>query len=394
VREILFLAGRYLAYHRVKTAILILAITLIVYLPVGLNVLVDRSAAHLTARAEATPLLVGAKGSPLELTLNSLYFESQTPAPTRYADLERIAEGGLARPIPLYVRFRARDFPIVGTSVDYFDFRALQLRSGRFMAVIGECVVGSRVARDLELEPGGSIVSSPESLFDLAGVYPLSMSVVGVLEPSYGPDDRAVFVDVKTAWIIEGLGHGHQDLSRPEAAPGVLAREGNRITANASVVQYNEITPDNIESFHFHGNIGGNPLSAVIAAPNDEKSGVILQGRYLDPDERSQILRPVDVMDDLLATILTVRGFVVAAVLLVGAATVATAVLVFLLSLRLRKREMETMVKIGAARGRIAAVLLAEVLGVLVVGTMLAGGLTWLTGRISAETIQKIILSG
>jgi putative ABC transport system permease protein len=132
----------------------------------------------------------------------------------------------------------------------------------------------------------------------------------------------------------------------------------------------------------------------VIAAPNDEKSGVILQGRYLDPDERSQILRPVDVMDDLLATILTVRGFVVAAVLLVGAATVATAVLVFLLSLRLRKREMETMVKIGAARGRIAAVLLAEVLGVLVVGTMLAGGLTWLTGRISAETIQKIILSG
>jgi putative ABC transport system permease protein len=203
-----------------------------------------------------------------------------------------------------------------------------------------------------------------------------------------------VFVDVKTAWIIEGLGHGHQDLSKPEAAPGVLSREGNRITANASVVQYNEITPDNIDSFHFHGDIAGNPLSAVIAVPNDEKAGVILQGRYLDPDERSQIVRPVDVMDDLLATILTVRGFVVAAVLLVGAATVATAVLVFLLSLRLRQREMETMVKIGAARGRIAAMLLAEVLGVLVVGGMLAGGLTWLTGRISAETIQKIILSG
>ena len=36
-------------------------------------------AKELTARAQATPLLVGAKGSPLELMLNSLYFESDTP---------------------------------------------------------------------------------------------------------------------------------------------------------------------------------------------------------------------------------------------------------------------------------------------------------------------------
>jgi len=393
VRDVLYLAWRYLAYNRIKTAILVFAIMLIVYLPVGLNVLVNRSAAHLTARAEVTPLLVGAKGSPLELTLNSLYFESDTPEIMRYREVNRIAESELADPIPLYVRFRARDYPIVGTTIDYFQFRGLPATAGRFMAVLGDCVLGATVAEDLGLQPGSTIVSSPESVFDLAGVYPLKMHVVGVLGPSFGPDDRAIFVDIKTAWIMEGLGHGHQDLDRPEAASGVLAREGNRITANASLVQYNEITAENMDSFHFHGDLGHYPISAIIAVPHDTRSSVILQGRYESADEPSQIVRPIMVLNDLLATILTIRSFVVAAMLIVGLGTAATAVLVFLLSLRLRRRELLTLSKIGGARGRIATVLAAEVFVVLVLGVAMAAGLTQLTRHFGTELIQKLIVT-
>ena len=393
MRDVLYLAWRYLAYNRIKTAILVFAIMLIVYLPVGLNVLVNRSAAHLTARAEVTPLLVGAKGSPLELTLNSLYFESDTPEIMRYREVNRIAESELADPIPLYVRFRARDYPIVGTTIDYFQFRGLPATAGRFMAVLGDCVLGATVAEDLGLQPGSTIVSSPESVFDLAGVYPLKMHVVGVLGPSFGPDDRAIFVDIKTAWIMEGLGHGHQDLDRPEAASGVLAREGNRITANASLVQYNEITAKNMDSFHFHGDLGHYPISAIIAVPHDTRSSVILQGRYESADEPSQIVRPIMVLNDLLATILTIRSFVVAAMLIVGLGTAATAVLVFLLSLRLRRRELLTLSKIGGARGRIATVLAAEVFVVLVLGVAMAAGLTQLTRHFGTELIQKLIVT-
>ena len=390
---ILYMAWRYLAYNRVKTAILVIAMMLIVYLPVGLNVLVGQSAAHLTARAEATPLLVGAKGSAVELALNSLYFDSATPELARYREAERIAESDLAEAIPLYVRYSARGYPIVGTSIEYLEFRGLSLAAGRPMAVLGECVVGAAVAADLGLAPGSSLVSSPENVFDLAGVYPLKMQVAGVLAPSFGPDDRAVFADIKTTWIIEGLGHGHQDLDRSEAASGVLSREGSRITANASVVQYNEITAENADSFHFHGDLGDNPISAVLAVPHDAKAGVILQGRYEGADEPSQILRPAIVIDDLLATVLTIRSFVVAAMLIVGSGTLLTATLVFLLSLRVRRRELETLFKIGGARSRIAAVLCTEVVVVLALGVALAAGLTEVTRRLGAEAIQRLILS-
>ena len=390
---VLYLAWRYLAFHRIKSVILIFSIMLIVFLPVGLNVLVEQGAEELTARADATPLLIGAKGSPLELALNSLYFETDTPERMTYAEARRLGESGLAQPLPLYVRFHSREYPIVGTTLEYFDFRRETFSAGRAMAVLGECVLGAGVARQLGIGPGDTVVSSPETVFDLAGVYPLKMQVVGVLAPSFTPDDQAIFVDIKTAWILEGLGHGHQDLAAPEAAAAVLTREGSTITANASVVQYNEITPENIDSFHFHGDLSGYPLTAVIAVPDSDKSGVILMGRYEGADELSQIIRPRVVMDELLATVLTVQSFIVTAVVMVASSTVATAILVFMLSIRLRRREITTMMKIGGSRMTVLSVLASEILAVLVISLILALGMTLLTAHYGSSFIRTILIS-
>lgn len=387
----LYLAWRYLAFHRLKTAILVTSIALILYLPVGLRVLVSQSSQQLTARAAATPLVVGAKGSPLELVLNTLYFRAATPELMTYTEVLRARDSSLARAIPMYVRFQSRGAAIVGTTLDYFDFRGLTIESGRQIALLGECVLGARAAAAMGVGPGDHVVSSPESVFDLAGVYPLRMKVAGVLAFSDGPDDDAVFVDLKTAWVIEGLVHGHADLSKPEASSGVLSREGNRVVANASVVQYNEITEENIDSFHFHGDLSGYPITAVIVVPPDPKSSALLQGRYQSDEERSQIARPAAVMEELLGTILTIQRFVVAGAVLVGLATLASTALVFLLSLRLRLRERETLFKIGGSRLAIGSVMSSEVIIVLATGVVVAGLLTFLTSWFGAVAIRALV---
>jgi putative ABC transport system permease protein len=393
----LYLAWRYLVFHRVKATILVLSIALIAFLPAGLNVLVGESAMQLRARAEATPLLLGAKGSPLELALSSLYFESRAPEPIGFAEVERVTASGLADAIPLHVGFRAGAHPIVGTELAYFAWRGLEVESGRPMASLGECLLGAEAARELGAGPGDAVVSSPESVFDLAGVYPLRMRVAGVLAASHGPDDRAVFVDVKTAWVIAGLGHGHEDLAEAKAAPAVIRRErtpdGERIVANASVQEYNEITLETAASFHFHGDVSAYPITAVLALPPDERSRALLRGRYAGPEETLQVLRPTGVIDELLGTVFTVRGYVVAALGLVAVATLATAALVFALSIRLRRREVETLVKIGASRGGIAVVLLAEVVFVLLCSGFLAAGLTFATERLGGAAIRGLLLS-
>ena len=389
--DVLYLAWRYLAYHRLKTVILVASITMIVYLPVGLNILVSQSADRLTTRAEATPLLIGGKGSPLELVLNSLYFESDTPPPMRYAEVARAEETGFARAIPIYTRYRAGPSPIVGTTLDYFDFRGLELAEGRKIAMLGECVLGCKAAKAAEVSAGGSILSSSERVFDIAGPYPLKMHVAGVLKPSGAPDDLAVFVDVKTTWVIEGLAHGHHDLSRPEA-PGVLRREGDNIVGNAAVVEYNEITPENVGSFHFHGDTATFPVTSVIAIPRDRKSSDLLRGGYLGEDEKVQIIKPMDAMRDLLETVFTVRSYVMLAVMIVGATTLVTMTLVFILSLQLRHREMETLRKIGGSRFRIGAVVAMEIVGVIGTGVLLAGGLSLLTGWFAPAVTRMLIM--
>ena len=384
MNDILFLAWRYLTYHRLKSVVLIASITIIVYLPMGLNILMSQSAQQLRRRAEETPLLVGAKGSPLELVLRSLYFETDEPESIPYSQKQRVDDSQLATAIPIYARYRAREGPIVGTTLEYFEFRRLQVATGRQMAMLGECVIGSKVARSNDLEVDDHILSVSEEVFDFGGVYPLKMRIVGILDRSDSPDDGAVFVDLKTAWVIEGLGHGHQDLTQPEAADGVLRREGNQVVANASVIQYNEITPENVASFHFHGDTSTFPMTAIIAVPRDDKASALLQGRYLSEGEEMQIVRPDEVMAELLGTIFTVGRYVTFAVLIVGLSTLATMALVFLLSVQLRRRELETMVKIGASRSRVVATLGAEVFGVLCLGIVLAVSLaaatSWLAG--------------
>ena len=198
----IYLAWQYIRFNKVKTLILIASITLIAFLPLSLEVLLAESERQLLSRAQSTPLLIGAKGSSLDLAMNSLYFNDEIPELLTMEASERIHDTDLALPIPLYVRFQARGFPIVGTSLDYFDFRELRIAKGQSLTMLGDCILGSKVAARLGIAAGDTLVSSPDNLFDLAGVYPLKMKVVGIFEPNHSADDLAVFVDLKTAWNI------------------------------------------------------------------------------------------------------------------------------------------------------------------------------------------------
>jgi len=390
MKHVLIMAWRYLAYHRVKSVILLAAIALIVFIPAALRVLVRQGEAQLTARAEATPLILGVKDSPLELALNTLYFNAGVPEMLEFRRAHDIAASDLAGAIPLYVRFRSQGDPIVGTSLDYFDFRGLRVAGGRRMATLGECVVGAAVAAARGLAPGDHVISRPETVFDLAGAYPLKMRVTGILAPSGSPDDHAIFVDLRTAWVIDGRAHGHEDLGQPTAAAQVLKREGSHVVANASVREYQEITADNIDSFHFHGDVDAFPITAVIAVPRDEKSKTLLLGRY-QSDERVQLIQPREVIDELLATVFSVQRVIIVALTVVGMTTLVLAALVFLLSLRLRRGEIETMMKIGGSRPRIAAILGVEVAGVLAAALLVAAGLTWTMSLIGPDAVTLLL---
>jgi putative ABC transport system permease protein len=381
MKDVLYLAWRYLRFNRGKTTVLIASISLILFLPAALQVVVRAGARTLTARADQTPLLVGSPGSAVDLVLAALYFREPTLEPMAHREAATVAETGLATAIPLHLRYNVRGHRIVGTTLEYLEFRGLELTAGRAFAILGECVLGSAAAQALGAEVGGHVLSSPAGAFDVAGSFPLKMEVVGILAPTGTVDDEAVFVDLKTSWVIAGLAHGHTDVTAPEASSGVLAVEGNNVVANASVLSFTEITPDNIDSFHFHGASEGFPVDAIIAVPRDRKSGVLLRGRYQEPGRDVQMAVPRDVVDGLVETMFSVRDAVFAVSLGLGLATIATAILVFALSIRLRRREIDTMRKIGASFAQVRAILASEVFIVVAASLAIAAALTAVVGR-------------
>jgi putative ABC transport system permease protein len=389
----LYLAWRYLSYHKFRSLIMVACVTLIAALPLSLEVLLNESERQLLSRAQSTPLLLGARGSALDLVMNALYFDDEVPELISMLAVDEILATDLADPVALYTRFKARGFPIVGTMLDYFEFRGLELAQGRQMVVLGEAVLGATVAESLGLKPGDTLLSSPQTVFDLAGIYPLKMKVVGVLERSHTPDDLAVFTDVKTTWVIEGLGHGHQDVSQVTDETLVMQRTESGVVASPKLFQYNEITPDNIDSFHFHGDAGEYPITAVIVIPDDTRSSTILRGRYLDGETLKQIVLPEKVIDGLLQNIFRIKNVLDAVIALVGTATLLALVLVFALSLRLRQRELQTIFKLGCSRATIAYLLAAEILIIGLVAGALCVALLYVVDGYSSDLVRTLFIN-
>ena len=392
MKDSLYLAWRYLRHHRAKTLLLVLSLSVFLGLPLVMRAMSAVIQQSLMARADSTPLLLGKKGSSLDLVVEALYFQAKGIEALTAADADEVDDTGLAQAIPMRTGLLAQQFPVVGTSLDYFGLRGLQTADGRTLATLGECVIGADVAATLGLKPGDAILTSPSSLFDLAGVYPLRLQVVGTLHPSYGPDDRAVFVDVKTAWVAEGLGHGHQDLATA-SGDVLLKRKDGTATANAKLVQYNEITDENADSFHFHGDPASYPLSSVIVVPNDDKAGVLLRGRFVN-DPARQLLRPAQVVEGLNAQIFRFERVLQIIVWTVGLATALMFVLVMVLSWRLRADELRTMTRLGCSRWKAVQIMGAEVF--LMVGTSvaLAAFLGFVMAHYGETWLQNLVLRG
>ncbi len=392
MQQSFYLAYRYLIYHKFRTIVLVCSIGLIIFLPNGLQRLIEESEQQMMARADATPLIVGAKGSSTDLIINSLYFQQEKIDNIKFGVTNQLTELGFGYSIPILSTFQTRGYSIVGTNLDYFDFRGLSIRDGRNLSYVGECVVGSAVAETLDLLPGDSLISSPENLFDISGVYPLKMNVAGVLNKSDTPDDKAVFTDIKTTWVIMGLGHGHQDLTKSRDQSVILKKDEKVVTANAKLFMYNKISGENMESFHFHGDISGYPITSIIFVPTDQKASALIRGRFEAKELPNQIVVPSKVIENLLLSIFRIKQIFNTVFVLVGVSTLLILGLIVTLTLRLRKDELYTMFTIGSSKSKTFEILGLEISMVFISSIILAFILYWITGFYVEDFINYYII--
>lgn len=375
LRDALFLASHYLRSSPGRSLVLVLGSTAAAFLPLFTLLAADLVEDTLLRRAQASPVLIGAKGNEFDLSMSSLYFRGQVAETVPVRELDRLGTRNGTLAIPLYVAHSVGGTPLVGTSVEYFSARSLRPARGRLPALLGEVVAGAEVAHRLRLEVGEHVRSDLANLYNLAGGYPVLLEVVGILERSSTPDDDAYFADVKTTWVLDGLFHGHQAVTR-EQTLNPDDGEGENMEATAALFLFADLDESNRSSYHMHGSTGDAPLSSILVLPETQKDHDILLGDYA-LEQNLQAIEPETVVRTVLGIVLRARDALSAFFVVVALSTLCFFVLVISLTLRLRRREIDLMQRIGSGRFAIATIVGTEIVLVLLASALLSTGLTW-----------------
>jgi len=178
---------------------------------IGFVFLVDRQIGERLDRdARGIDLVVGAKGSPLQLILAGIY---HLDAPTGNIPLEAVrtleANPLVRKVIPLSLGDTLRGFRIVGTIPAYVELYGGELESGRVFGATLEAVLGSSVARTTRLGVGDRFAGS-HGLAEGGAEHADAYVVVGILKPTGTVLDRLVLVSTESVWRVhEGHAAGN-----------------------------------------------------------------------------------------------------------------------------------------------------------------------------------------
>lgn len=292
-------------------------------------------------------LVVGAKGSPMQLILAGVFHIDVPPGNIALADAQELArQPQVATLIPLSLGDSFRGFRIVGTNADYLAHYRMAFAQGQTWGRSMEAVLGAQVAQGTGMKSGDSFIGSHGLGGGGHGHGEHPYRITGVLAPCGCVVDRLILTATESVWQVHETAMAVDDEDRK-------ALQAER-EITIALITYN--SPLAAVSFPRYVN---NRTGMQAAAPAVEVS---------------RLLRMLVVGTEVL------RGL--------GAALLLTAALSVFVALwnavRERRADLAMLRMLGATPAKVAALLVCEALWLAVLAAALglaAGhGLTALVG--------------
>ncbi len=365
---VLSLALRSLLNRRVTALLTVLAISISVWLLLGVEKVRTGAKSSFANTISGTDLIVGARTSSTQLLLYSVFHIGNATNNISWHAYRTIASGpDVAWTIPLSLGDSHRGFRVLGTNGDYFRYfrfgadRSLEFETGRPFSDLFDTVIGTDVAESLGYGIGEKIVIAHglgKEGFQTHEDRPFR--IVGILAKTGTPVDRTVHVS------LEGIEAIHVDWRGgarvPGLAPSVEEIRKKRLRPKA-ITAFLVGLKSRFAIFDMQRSINDyrrEPLSAI--AP-----GIALQELW-------------DLMGPAETSLSVVAGFVVLSGLL-------AMMLMLLASLGERRRELAILRSVGAGPVHILALVVSEAVILTTIGV--AAGIALLYGSLAVA--QPII---
>ena len=173
---------------------------------VSIALLISQFGNHIQNRinldGQGIDIVVGAKGSPLQLILSSVYHIDIPTGNIAYSKAKKIMNNPqIEESIPLALGDNWRGFRIVGTTTNYIRHYNMSLSTGRYWDQNFEVVVGSSV----DLDIGDEFMGVHGLLEDGSSHEEHKYNVVGILKPSGTVIDRLILTSLNSVLDIHGL---------------------------------------------------------------------------------------------------------------------------------------------------------------------------------------------
>jgi len=167
---------------------------------------------QLDNNSKQVDLVVGAKGSPLQLILSALYHIDNPTGNILLSEAEKLKDNpmiDMAVPISLGDNFKGHR--IVGTDTSFMTMYELSIAEGKIWSKSYEVVIGSETARKNKLKIGDQIHGA-HGLAENAHIHDEHpFTIVGILKPSGSIVDNLLLSNLESVWDVHGIKHDDHD---------------------------------------------------------------------------------------------------------------------------------------------------------------------------------------
>ncbi len=207
------LALAYLRDRPLTTALNVLLLAIAVAMLVLLLQFGNQANERFERDARGVDLVVGSKGSPLQLILSSIFHVDQPTGniPLSSLDLLR-TDPAVARAVPLALGDNFEGYRIVGTDESFADLYGTEIADGRTFDGPLEAVLGAKVATETGAGLGQKFIGSHGFAEDEEGEQGhdhAPFETVGILKPTGTVVDRLILTTYESVWDVHGIEHDH-----------------------------------------------------------------------------------------------------------------------------------------------------------------------------------------
>jgi len=206
------LSASYLRARPLQTALSLILLSLGVATIVLLLIVVGQLEERMHRDARGIDLVVGAKGSPMQLILAGIY---HLDAPTGNVPLaaarELAAHRFVKRAMPLALGDSWKGYRIVGAGHEYPEHYGATIAAGRLWEKTMEAVLGAEVSARTGVGVGGTFVGAHGVGGDGDAHNEAPYTVVGVLKETGSVLDRLVLTSIESVWHVHEEHQGPQD---------------------------------------------------------------------------------------------------------------------------------------------------------------------------------------